>query len=100
MNITKPKSIQIDYDLFLNMAAYISAHVDLTDPALKGIFSGIHEKLDSMERRMLYTAYKVAPSTEARENARQKYLDMMGIPESFRWSAAQDVNVVRKDRRE
>ena len=97
MNNTKPKSVQIDYDLFLNMAAYISEHVDLTDPALKSIFSGIREKLDSMERRALYTAYKVALSAEDRENARQKYLEMMEIPESFRWSTAQDVNVTHKE---
>lgn len=97
MNVVRPKTIQIDYDLFLNMVAYISDHADSNEPTLKIISNGIREKLDAMERRTLYTAYKIAPSAEEREKARQKYLEMMGIPESFRWPSGQDVNVTHRE---
>ncbi len=97
MNVIRPKSIQIDYDLFLSIVAYISEHADPQDPKLKNISAGIHEKLDAIERRTLFTAYKMAPSAEERETARQRYLELMGIPKSFRWPASQDVNVMHSD---
>lgn len=93
MNSNKPKTIQIDYDLFLQMISYISRHYDLDDPYLQSILDGIQKKYTSMARRELYSVYKSAPSATARENARKEYLSMMGVPESFRWPAEQDLNV-------
>ena len=97
MNALNPKTVQVDYDLFLSMIKYISCHTDKEDPLWKAIESGISMKVDALARRALYTAYKTAPSMEARELARQEYLDMLGIPESFRWSTSQDVNVMHPE---
>jgi len=35
--------------------------------------------------RSYYTAYKTAPTEQEREEARKKYLDERGVPESYRW---------------
>ena len=45
----------------------------------------IDHKLDRMIDHDLYSKYKTAPTEEAREHARQEYLDRRGVPESFRW---------------
>ena len=45
----------------------------------------IKEKLDKMMKRELYTTYKTAESDEEREQARQRYLDEVGVPSEFRW---------------
>ena len=90
------KSIQIDYQLFRRMISYISSHSDPSDPAYEVIYISILQKLESMEKHALFTVYKTAPDIESREKARQKYLDMMGIPDSFRWPAEQDRNVTHK----
>ena len=91
------KSIQIDFQLFQRMISYISSHSDTSDPAYEVIYNSILQKLESMEKHALFTVYKTAPDIKSREKARQKYLDMMGIPESFRWPAKQDRNVTRED---
>lgn len=59
-----PKSIQIEYDLFLQMADYITSHVDPYDSDLKNILFGIRKKLAAIENRDTYTALKTgkAPS--------------------------------------
>ena len=93
MHTNRPKTIQIEYDLFLQMVSYISRHHDLDDPDLQTIINGILKKYSSMARRDLYSVYKSASSAIAREEARQIYLSMMGVPESFRWPEKQDINV-------
>ena len=45
----------------------------------------IRKKLDKISMRGYYTAYKTAPTEQEREEARKKYLDERGVPESFRW---------------
>ena len=52
------------------------------DPVLGPI---LETKLHAMADRELYTAYKTATTEEARQDARRRYLDSRGIPESFRW---------------
>ena len=42
-------------------------------------------KLNLMVMREYYNAYKTAPTEQEREEARKKYLDERGVPESFRW---------------
>ena len=46
---------------------------------------GLEEKLEAMERRDLYTIYKIAPTEEEREKARREYLEKVGVHRSFRW---------------
>lgn len=76
------KNVQIPYELFLLLLRY---HLmDETDGE-EQIRRGLERKLDFMVRRELYSKSKTAPTAEERENARQKYLDKRGIPDSFRW---------------
>ena len=49
------------------------------------IKSDIRKKLDKISMRGYYTVYKTAPTEQEREEARKKYLDERGVPESFRW---------------
>ena len=47
--------------------------------------SGIDKKLDAISRRGYYTEYKTAATAEAKEQARQKYLDAVGMHRDFRY---------------
>ena len=51
----------------------------------KAITKGIDEKAEAMYRRWLYTQSKTAGTEAEREEARQKYLDEVGILPDFRW---------------
>ena len=97
MKNNKPKTIQIDYDLFRRMFVYIITHIDKEDSDYEIIMSGLGAKFEAMQRRELYSIYKSSCSVEAKEKARQEYLNMLGVPESFRWAADQDVNLVHSN---
>lgn len=76
------KNIQISYDLFHDLLLYFGFEKEeLRDK----IFNELQKKLDAMVRRELYSKYKTAPTQEEQEEARQKYLDMVGIHRDFRW---------------
>jgi hypothetical protein len=49
------------------------------------IEKGLEQKLDAMVKRELYTKYKTAPTEEEKEEARQKYLDKVGMLKDFRY---------------
>lgn len=49
------------------------------------IKSELEKKLNLAAMREYYTAYKTAPTEQEREEARKKYLDERGVPDSFRW---------------
>lgn len=49
------------------------------------IKKGIDKKLDAISRRSYNTEYKTADTSEAKEQARQKYLDAMGMHRDFRY---------------
>jgi hypothetical protein len=51
------------------------------------ICRGITDKLDAEERRKWYTEYKMCEDESLRENSRQKYLDFVGMKESYRWKS-------------
>lgn len=78
------RSVQISTDLFLRL---INFHLyDRQSPEIaEAIRKGLDEKLESLARRQLYTDSKVADTAEAREKARQAYLDAVGIGEDWRW---------------
>jgi hypothetical protein len=44
----------------------------------------LEQKLDAMVKRELYTKYKTAPTEAEKEEARQKYLDKVGLQRGFR----------------
>ena len=77
------KSVQIPYDLFIDLAMY---HLRGEDDYEEEIRQGLEQKLDAMLNRQIYSRYKTAPTEEEREQARQEYLDRRGVPQSYRWT--------------
>ena len=76
------KNVQIPYNLFLALLQY---HLMMDDDYEDEIRHGLEQKLEAMVRHELYAKYKTALTPEEREEARQRYLDERGIPQSYRW---------------
>lgn len=96
-----PKTVQIPEELFFNLCRYHFFEDWYTppedDPTDTGetelrlleseIQSGLTAKLEAIDRRAAYSAYKDTSAAPAdREAARQRYLDLVGMLPSFRWS--------------
>lgn len=84
------KKIQITQELFVKMLKYFySEELELADDELIELYydikNGIDKKMDAISRRSYYTEYKTADTDEAREKARQKYLDAIGMHRDFRY---------------
>lgn len=79
------KSVQISYELFVDLVLY---HLNDEDDFQDDIRQGLSQKLDAMLNRQLYSQYKTAPTEEQREQARQEYLDRRGVPQSYRWTVS------------
>lgn len=84
------KKIQITQDLFVKILKYFySEEFELVDDELfelyRDIKKGIDQKLDAISKRSYYTEYKTADTDEGKEQARQKYLDAVGMHEDFRF---------------
>ena len=62
------KTVQIPYDLFLDLAMY---HLRGEDAYEEEIRHSLEQKLDAMLNRQLYSRYKTAPTEAEREQARQ-----------------------------
>lgn len=78
----REKSVQIPEPLFAAMVLYFDA--ERTDLA-EYIRQGLNDKIDKQIARDYYTKYKTEPNEEEREKARQKYLDIKGIHQDYRW---------------
>lgn len=83
------KKIQIMQDLFVKMIKYFYGdEFEVGDDELFEIYRDIKkcidQNLDAISRRSYYTQYKTADSDETKEQARQKYLDAVGIHKDFR----------------
>ena len=76
------KYVRIAEDLFCDLFLY---HVIGSEEPGQRIKSELEKKMDAMLRHDYYTKYKTAPDEAAREEARCKYLDSVGIPQDFRW---------------
>ncbi len=94
MSASRPRSIQIDYDFYLDLISYAFAHGDSVDPCFCRIVSAFHRKLEAMERHELYSLYKSGASKDIRDKAREDYLVAIGLHEAFHWNADHDVNVM------
>lgn len=84
------KKIQITQDLFVKILKYFySEEFELDDDELcelyRDIKKDIDQKLDAISKRSYYTQYKTADTDEAKEQARQKYLDAVGMHKDFRY---------------
>lgn len=78
-------NVQISQELFLDLVRYFLLD-DTSETRLNAIEKGLTDKLDKLARHQIYTAYKTADTVEQQEEARQKYLEMVGIHKDFRWS--------------
>ena len=76
------KMVQIPDRLFV---ALVKFHVLGIYDCLPEIKNGLEQKLDAMMRRELYTKSKTAKTEAEREEARQAYLDKVGMQRDFRW---------------
>ena len=93
MHATRPRNIQIEYSFFLDLISYAFIHEDSEDPAYQRITDAFHRKLEAMERHHLYSLYKSGASEDIRRKAREEYLKVIGLRDSFRWGDSQDTNV-------
>ena len=93
----RPKNILLEYDLFIDLYVYACRHSERDDLQFKRLYAGVRKKLDAMMRHDLYSLYKSGADEETRAKARQEYLDAIGLSDSFRWNAAQDVNVTHSE---
>lgn len=84
------KKVQITQELFVKMLKYFySDELEIDDCELNELYydikNGIDKKMDAISRRGYYTEYKTAATAEAKEQARQKYLDAVGMHRDFRY---------------
>ena len=81
----KPKQIQIPEALFIELCKWHLCDGQTSERA-EYICKALRDKLDAAVRRNLYTTMHDSSKTpQEREEARKRYLDDKGIPESFRW---------------
>ncbi len=92
-----PKTIQIDFDLFIDLYVYAARHAEPDDLQFKRITISVKKKIDSLMKHKLYSLYRAGASEEIRRKAREEYMDAAGILEAFQWTAEQDVNVTHSN---
>lgn len=85
----KQKSVTIKETLFMDLVKYFLVNVREDEDRIR---LELHQKLDALVKRELYTKYKTAKSAEEREAARQEYLEKVGMPKGFRWQFFADYN--------
>ena len=76
------KSVNISVVLFFYLYDYF---IYGDDSKRDAITARLGEKMDRMHRHKLYSESKTADTEEEREAARNKYLDLAGIPDDFRY---------------
>lgn len=79
------KNIQISHDLFMDLCRF---HLlEDMEPA-EAIQKGLESKLEALMKHELYSKYKNPNLSEAeRQEARKRYLDEIGMKDSFRWNS-------------
>lgn len=78
------KTVQIPTELFVQLINY-HLYNRRTPELAEQIRSGLDRKLEALARRELFSESRSAETPEAREKARQAYLDAAGISEDWRW---------------
>ena len=76
------KNVQISQDLFCDLILY---HLYNNQSVEASIRQELAYKLDTMFQRECFTRYKTAATEAEREQARQRYLESIGMPADFRW---------------
>ena len=76
------KNVQISQDLFCDLILY---HLYNNPSAEEASRRELSRKLDAMICHERFTQYKTAATEAEREQARQRYLESIGMPADFRW---------------
>lgn len=84
--------LQIPVELFCQMVSYIMDHEDNSDSRYRAIMTGVYRKAEAMRRHDLYTTYKSSQIPAEKEQARQHYLDAVGMRASYRWEGSISTN--------
>ena len=95
--VNMPKKIQIDCNLFVDLYVYACRHPEHDDLQFNRLCAGVRRKLEAMMRHDLYSIYKSGVDEKTRAKARDEYLEAIGLADSFRWSAEQDVNATHSE---
>ncbi len=82
---SRPKTIQIDYDLFLRMVSYISFHFDPYDGSIREIIEGMRQKLLAMERRDYYTIQRMGDTAPDLKESMSEYQSLLSLLDTLRW---------------
>lgn len=82
--MSKPTQIQIDEQLFKDIAMYL---LEENPSSVKKelLLKQIDIKMDSILARKYYTQLKTNSSPEEKLKFKQKYLDLKGVPEEYRY---------------
>ena len=76
------KSVNISIVLFFYLYDYF---IYGDESKRDEITARLNEKMDRMHRHKLYSDSRTADTEEEREAARNKYLDLAGIPDDYRY---------------
>lgn len=76
------KKVQITQELFVKLVQYHIFGIYDTENEIK---KELEQKINTLVKRDLYGRYKTAPTESEREQARQEYLDSIGIHQDYRW---------------
>lgn len=84
------KQVQISMDLFMDIYKFFAMDFDdreFYDELANRITPAVEDKFRKLANRQLYTKYKTAETEAEREQARQAYLDSVGVSKNFRWDS-------------
>ena len=89
------RNIQLPVDTVTDVYTLILALQDYeldreTEAILRRVEEVLQTKIYAIDKRRAYTEYKTGANDETRENARQKYLNLVGMNEDWRWSAEKE----------
>ena len=87
------KTIQIDLELFVDLIVYALRHSEEGDVQYRRIMKMAKAKVEAMMRHDLYSVYKTGATEADRAKARKKYLDAIGLFDTFRWDDRDVYNV-------
>lgn len=81
------KNVQIPQELLYDLFRYFLLDEDEDDrnDTQEAIITALEAKLEALVRHDLYTRSKTADTPQEREEARQAYLDRVGMRQSYRW---------------
>ena len=78
------KTVKIDFKTFYRLIRYFLLYFR-TEELYEAIKIDLEQKTDNLIKHDTYTKYKTADTEKDKELYRQKYLDMVGMHEDWRW---------------